>query len=609
MIMRNSVVSPLNQAHPVPFGQFQRSMSRVMRKSSARTPKKCHHQSKPSTSSIDSHDSDSASTYSNQSSETSIEDESPAPKTKITRHYSVLNPIAAGVFETSPEAYAKPPPNFPPRRYAHHPPVEQDRPFEPTCLIPRIRNASGRISRQPTLKRKSTARPDRRRSLASTKGVIDDAINRTSLRQISNPFHMNSPTMSEAAHDLEKHLTSMAEDAESTPKSDENEANTPSSTDSSYLDWHERLAHKESRETIGLLRQDSTTIYRSSMAPPVVPRKSSKRQSAAVTEAFRLSRVPGNHIASQIERSPAQVRSPRLTITIPEYSHDVIKPTTPPVPIKSKSKQAKRIITPTCAEGSILAILRSVDHLTDLFATAVVNRGFYWVFKRNELDLIKSTLRKMSPPAWEFREIAFPGHDLLHDEDLEMTRPQEEYTPGTYTQLLKQDIATIKAIKMLIKEKCQTLVRPEIATALVSDDIKETSRIDDALWRIWTFCKIFGSGKGREEDITAQQDWLRGGLLVHQKTCTFSIVSTDYMNETLTSAPDCFAKGNEGGLSAEQLFDMMELWTCLGVLLQGLSGRTAQAREYGIYDHTDIRGGDIDGEERMLGTYILPLTT
>ena len=77
------------------------------------------------------------------------------------------------------------------------------------------------------------------------------------------------------------------------------------------------------------------------------------------------------------------------------------------------------------------------------------------------------------------------------------------------------------------------------------------------------------------------------------------------MSDTLISAPDCFAKGNEGGLSAEQLFDMMELWNCLGVLLQGFQNRTAEARKHGIYDETEIRGGDIDGEEYMLGELLL----
>ena len=89
--------------------------------------------------------------------------------------------------------------------------------------------------------------------------------------------------------------------------------------------------------------------------------------------------------------------------------------------------------------------------------------------------------------------------------------------------------------------------------------------------------------------------------MVHQKTATHSALFADDFNETLAGAPECFARGNEDGLSAEQLFDMMELWNCLGVLLQPIEGRTIQAREYGIYDNTKVRGGDIDGEELMLG--------
>jgi hypothetical protein len=172
----------------------------------------------------------------------------------------------------------------------------------------------------------------------------------------------------------------------------------------------------------------------------------------------------------------------------------------------------------------------------------------------------------------------------------------------------ERDINTIRSIKTLIEEKCRFFVRPEISIALLSDDPAQAGRVDNALWRIWTFCKIFGSGKDREEDIMAQQDWLRGGLLVHQEGCTFSVMNTDYMNDIFVGAPECFAKGNEDGLSAEQLFDMMEMWNCLGVLLQGFEGRTALAREYGIYDNTDIGGGDIDGEEQMLGKIPLLLT-
>ena len=78
------------------------------------------------------------------------------------------------------------------------------------------------------------------------------------------------------------------------------------------------------------------------------------------------------------------------------------------------------------------------------------------------------------------------------------------------------------------------------------------------------------------------------------------------MSDTLIGAPECFGQGNVGGLAAEQLFDMMELWTCFSVLLQNFEGRTVQARQAGIYDNTDIRGGDIDGEEMMLSSSIPP---
>jgi hypothetical protein len=569
-MMRNSVVSPLNQIQPVSFGQFQRSMSRVVRKASVRTPVQRYPVSKPSGSSNDSHDSDSASTYSDGSSETSVECDSPPLDRKHMNRYSVQNPVAAGVFD-SPGSYIRhfsPPSTSRPRQYAHHPPIEQDYAFQSTCPLRRSRNAPGTSSRRSTMDRKTSDRSNRRRSLATKNGVIDRAISRSTSRQLSNPLHVASPTLSEAENELEEQLTSFKE------------------------------APQRTRDPMNTSRNDPDAADMNATSPPAVPRKSSKR-------VYRLSRIPHAHIASQTERGRSDARSQRLTITIPEYTRKTEDFDISPIPVPARN--TKRIITPSCAEKVILTIFRSLDHFDGLFATAVVNKGFYRVFKRHELDLMRSTLKKMSPPAWEFREIAFPGHDMLHDEDLEMTRPQEEYAPVTYIQLHKRDVHTMRSIKTLIKDKCQSFIRPEMAAALVSDNLIETGRVDDALWRIWNFCKIFGSGKGREDDIVAQQDWLKGGMMVHQKTCTFSITSTDYMNDTLISAPECFAKGNGDGLTAEQLFDMMELWNCLGVLLHVFADRTAlrtaQARQYGIFDSTNIEGGDIDGEEAMLGMF------
>ncbi|CAN9434170.1 unnamed protein product [Alternaria alternata] len=352
-------------------------------------------------------------------------------------------------------------------------------------------------------------------------------------------------------------------------------------------------------------RIDPVDVVLPDTPPPVVPRKSSRRQSAA-KKTIGVDCLPHNHIASQMMQQCSR-SSTALTLMIPQFKRSSVDLvfSSPPV----ATHDAQPTITPAGAEKVILSIFQHMDHFNDLFAAALVNQGFYRVFKRHELDLIKSTLRKMSPPAWEFREIAFPGHDHLHAEDLETTRPEEEYNPASYLKLQKRDIQVIRAIKSEILEKCQSFVRPEISAALVSACPAESARVDDALWRIWTFCKIFGSGKGREEDIVAQMDWLNGGMLVHQATCTFSIMSTDFMSDTLIGAPECFGQGNVGGLAAEQLFDMMELWTCFSVLLQNFEGRTVQARQAGIYDNTDIRGGDIDGEEMMLNEWIYYLLT
>jgi hypothetical protein len=152
----------------------------------------------------------------------------------------------------------------------------------------------------------------------------------------------------------------------------------------------------------------------------------------------------------------------------------------------------------------------------------------------------------------------------------------------------------------MIEQQCSTLLTADTLNALRQG---ESPRVDAALYRIWTFCRVFGYGKGREDDIVAQMDWLRGGLLAHQDSCTSTISNHDsfYMSTVLLNAPEHFAQGNAGGLSAEELYDMLEMWNCLAKLTSGVIGKTEQARQFGIYDETDIAGGDVDGEEAMLG--------
>lgn len=73
------------------------------------------------------------------------------------------------------------------------------------------------------------------------------------------------------------------------------------------------------------------------------------------------------------------------------------------------------------------------------------------------------------------------------------------------------------------------------------------------------------------------------------------------INNVLLEPPAGFGRGNEGGLSPKQLYDMTEIWTCLGVLLQPLHGKCAEARQAGIYKGHDVSVGDTAKEERVLG--------
>ncbi|GME49158.1 f-box domain protein [Neofusicoccum parvum] len=272
---------------------------------------------------------------------------------------------------------------------------------------------------------------------------------------------------------------------------------------------------------------------------------------------------------------------------------------------------SQRFIAPDAAEHVIVSILERVRSLDDLFALARVNRGFYRVFKRNELRVLRVVLQNESPSAWEHRETS-PPYTGTDQPNPDSAHPEPEYTPTTFYRHHMRDTYIIAALKSLVLTRCQSFLRPETVMALASSHAARSARVENAFWRIWTFCKIFGSGKGREDDIVGQMDWLRGGPLVHQTGIRATIMTSDSFDASsaLLNAPDHFAKGNgENGLSAEELYDMTEIWTCMGVLISGLEGRTEQAREFGVYEATDVRGGDIDGEENMLQEWVYYLTT
>jgi hypothetical protein len=252
------------------------------------------------------------------------------------------------------------------------------------------------------------------------------------------------------------------------------------------------------------------------------------------------------------------------------------------------------------AEQVLLRILGSLTSMRDLFSMAVINKGMYRVFRENELPLIELVARNESPAAWELREWRGSAQDDGSGDDSDSL--QLRRSPMTYIRSKNRDEDTVTELKRLILDNCQSFMRRETALSFAHKHYPDAQRFTDAFWRVWTFCTIFGSSKGREEDITGQLDWLKGGTEANNQTFSATVnTNLDFdMGSVLLNAPDHFAEGNRGGLSAVQLYDMTELWNCLSALLVNYQGQIHLARHYGVFASCDVEEGDIEMEEHLL---------
>lgn len=240
-------------------------------------------------------------------------------------------------------------------------------------------------------------------------------------------------------------------------------------------------------------------------------------------------------------------------------------------------------VSANTAESIILRILEAISSLQDLFATATISKGFYRIFKRHEMHLIKNALYNMSPAAWELREVSPPWSiGTLDDND----EPSPDYTPSLYLRHYSRDMYTMVALKSLIVVHCESFLRVETITGLAGIDERRGAEIDEAFWRVWTFCRIFGCEKNREDDLIGQTDWLNGGVLARQQgaNTTSAVIESFDENSALFDPVPGFGVGNSEGLSTAQLYDVIEIWTCLGVLVQGFHGKVDEAREAGVFD-------------------------
>ncbi|CAK3887504.1 hypothetical protein MYCFIDRAFT_213610 [Lecanosticta acicola] len=341
----------------------------------------------------------------------------------------------------------------------------------------------------------------------------------------------------------------------------------------------------------------------------------------------KSSSKPGLPHIAQLQQSEA-LRSPVPSITanahpgevperadevhpenMSEHATDEISDQPETILEADESTETELAVPTRSAENVLLQILSSLTTPEDLFNTAIINKGMYRVYKENEMYLLRTIASNQSPPAYEFREWSPPAGR----NDASSTKPpsQQEHTPTSYMRSYRRGVVVIARLKKLILEHCQTFIRKETAAGLADPSHASAQRFDDAFWRIWCFCKIFGCNKGREDDITGQLDWLKGGLLANNQGTSATVnTNLDFdMSSVLLNAPDFFAAANEGGLSAAQLFDMTELWTCMTVLLQGYHERADQARQYGVFAKCNIEEGDAEREGEALEEWTAYLLT
>jgi hypothetical protein len=401
-----------------------------------------------------------------------------------------------------------------------------------------------------------------------------------------------SPTLSEAEHDLEAHLSAIerssvySQQSFLVPHSLDRKPSVPKR--SRKRDWltPRHTAHCDSGSPI---RAPGRRRSSDGLSPQIQGATFNRLSRNASASSAPLSSVCSY---SECVSTPWDAELSQATTSI--VDDELVVERRPSV-ASSQSSRADSVSSDS-AERVLLSILSALHSLDDLCNTALINKGMYRVFKNNELHLLCTVLRNQSPAAWELRRWSQP----LLTASLEPGDSSDplEYTAQSYLYCHQLDMAVVGSLKRRILKQCSQLVRPETTSALTSASSSDVQKIDDALWRIWSFCIIFGTDKGREDDVTGQLDWLKGGILAHNQdlTATMNVNLDLEMISVLLNPPEFFAEGNSGGLSAPQLYDMVEIWNCLCTMLQGYHGRTEQARHYGIFDGLDTSEPDAADE-------------
>ena len=226
---------------------------------------------------------------------------------------------------------------------------------------------------------------------------------------------------------------------------------------------------------------------------------------------------------------------------------------------KSNKRQSSKGISSRTAEQVIYRIMCHLDDVKDLQSAALVSKGFLNTYQRNESKLASHLIFKTSRPAWELRR------------SILALRGSKTFRLNGYMR----DVRTIQTLKGLILRHCSSSVKPKTIAGLTGEDRLCEVEVENALWRIWTFCELFGDNAAQNPVPPAEIDWLNGSNGINSKVLGAG-----------------FAVGNGIGLSPDELEDLMEMWTCLQSLISQFHGREDEAKRVDVFDNWRADSGN-----------------
>ena len=279
-------------------------------------------------------------------------------------------------------------------------------------------------------------------------------------------------------------------------------------------------------------------------SPPARPLSRGKRLGKAMADSLTLS-PPTSPMRSDPEiRASSAPELPRMSSKrVPRKSNTMVMTTYRPSRILPRPKVDD-------IDRIRVGIMSSLDNVDDLRNCAQVSKDFYLTFQKYETLLVDRVLYQQSPAAWALR------HSVRH---LEKPSPFR-------LRSVQRDFSSIHALEDFMVWKCESILRSPSLEALLGGAPQRKAELEDAIWRIWTFCNVFGKTSMSDATLLKQTQWLNGPA-----------------SQQLGASTDLAR--NNGPLTMRQLEDMSEMWRCLEMLLSGFKGREDEARQAGLFDN------------------------